>query len=38
LNVSTHAPRMQRTLLELGYLPAAFVPALVFTMSSVSMS
>ncbi len=30
IDVSAHAPRMQRTLLELGYLPAAFVPAMVF--------
>jgi hypothetical protein len=28
--VSAYAPRMQRTLLELGYLPAAYLPALVF--------
>ena len=28
--VSAYAPRMQRTLLELGFLPAAYVPALVF--------
>lgn len=30
VDVSAHAPRMQRTLLELGFLPAAFVPAMVF--------
>jgi len=30
VDVSAHAPRMQRTLLELGFVPAAFVPALVF--------
>jgi GNAT superfamily N-acetyltransferase len=30
VDVSAHAPRMQRTLLELGFLPAAYVPALVF--------
>jgi GNAT superfamily N-acetyltransferase len=30
IDVSAYAPRMQRTLLELGYLPAAFIPALVF--------
>jgi hypothetical protein len=30
VTVSAHAPRMQRTLLELGFLPAAYVPALVF--------
>lgn len=30
VDVSAFAPRMQRTLLELGYLPAAYVPAMVF--------
>ena len=30
VDVSTHAPRMQRTLIELGFLPAAYLPALVF--------
>lgn len=30
IDVSAHAPRMQRTLLELGYVPAAYVPALAF--------
>jgi CRP-like cAMP-binding protein len=30
VDVSAHAPRMQRTLLELGLLPVAYVPALVF--------
>lgn len=30
IDVSAHAPRMQRTLLELGYLPVAYVPALAF--------
>lgn len=30
IDVSAHAPRMQRTLLELGYLPTAYVPAAVF--------
>lgn len=30
VDVNAHAPRMQRTLLELGYLPAAYIPALVF--------
>jgi CRP-like cAMP-binding protein/GNAT superfamily N-acetyltransferase len=30
IDVSAHAPRMQRTLLELGFLPAAYVPAMVF--------
>ncbi|MBZ0189887.1 MAG: cyclic nucleotide-binding domain-containing protein, partial [Candidatus Obscuribacterales bacterium] len=27
---SAYAPRMQRTLLELGFMPAAYVPAMVF--------
>jgi GNAT superfamily N-acetyltransferase len=30
IDVNAHAPRMQRTLLELGYLPCAYVPALTF--------
>jgi GNAT superfamily N-acetyltransferase len=30
VDVSAYAPRMQRTLLELGFLPAAYLPALVF--------
>jgi GNAT superfamily N-acetyltransferase len=30
VDVSAYAPRMQRTLLELGFLPVAYVPALVF--------
>lgn len=30
IDVSAHAPRMQRTLLELNFLPAAYVPAMVF--------
>lgn len=30
IDVSAYSPRMQRTLLELGFLPAAYVPALVF--------
>ena len=30
VDVSAFAPRMQQTLLELGYLPAAYVPAMVF--------
>lgn len=30
VDVSAYAPRMQRTLLELHYLPAAYVPAMVF--------
>lgn len=29
-DVSAHAPRMQRTLIELGFLPVAYVPAMVF--------
>ena len=29
-DVSAYAPRMQRTLLELGFLPAAYIPALAF--------
>jgi len=29
-DVSAFAPHMQRTLLELGYLPTAYVPAMVF--------
>jgi len=29
-DVSAHAPRMQRTLVELGFVPAAYVPAMVF--------
>lgn len=29
-DVSAYAPRMQRTLLELGFLPVAYVPAMVF--------
>lgn len=29
-DVSAHAPAMQRTLLELGFLPAAYLPAMVF--------
>ena len=28
IDVSAHAPGMQRTLLELGYVPAAYVPAM----------
>jgi GNAT superfamily N-acetyltransferase len=31
VDVSAHAPRMQRTLLELGFLPVAYLPALVFS-------
>ena len=30
VDVSAFAPRMQRTLLELGFVPVAFVPAMVF--------
>jgi GNAT superfamily N-acetyltransferase len=30
IDVNAHSPRMQRTLLEMGYLPAAYVPALAF--------
>lgn len=30
VDVSAHAPRMQRTLLELNFLPAAYIPAMVF--------
>jgi hypothetical protein len=30
VDVSAHAPRMQRTLVELGFLPVAYLPALVF--------
>lgn len=30
IDVSAYAPRMQRTLLELEFLPAAYIPALVF--------
>lgn len=30
IDVSAYSPRMQRTLAELGFLPAAYVPALVF--------
>jgi GNAT superfamily N-acetyltransferase len=30
VDVSAHAPRMQRTLAELGFLPVAYLPALVF--------
>jgi GNAT superfamily N-acetyltransferase len=31
VDVSAYAPRMQRTLLELGFLPTAYVPAMVFS-------
>lgn len=30
VDVSAYAPRMQRTLVELGFLPAAYIPAQVF--------
>ena len=30
VDVSAYAPRMQRTLVELGFLPVAYLPALVF--------
>jgi GNAT superfamily N-acetyltransferase len=30
VDVSAHAPRMQRTLIEVGFLPVAYLPALVF--------
>lgn len=30
VDVSAYAPRMQRTLIELGFLPVAYVPALAF--------
>jgi GNAT superfamily N-acetyltransferase len=30
VDVGAHSPRMQRTLVELNYLPAAYVPAMVF--------
>jgi GNAT superfamily N-acetyltransferase len=30
VDVSAHAPRMQRTLVELGFLPVGYLPALVF--------
>jgi GNAT superfamily N-acetyltransferase len=30
IDISAHAPAMQRTLLELGFLPSAYVPAMVF--------
>lgn len=31
IDVSAHAPRMQRTLVELGFVAAAYLPAMVFT-------
>ncbi len=30
IDVSAYAPRMQRTLVELGFLPIAYIPAMVF--------
>jgi GNAT superfamily N-acetyltransferase len=30
LDVSAHAPRMQRTVLQLGFVPTAYIPALAF--------
>lgn len=30
IDVSAYAPRMQRTLLELGFVPVAYIPAMVF--------
>jgi len=30
VDVSAHAPRMQRTLLEAGFLPVGYIPAMVF--------
>ncbi len=30
IDVSAHSPRMQRTLLELNFLPVAYIPAMVF--------
>ncbi len=30
IDVSAHAPQMQRTLVELGFLPIVYVPAMVF--------
>ena len=29
-DVSVHSPRMQQTLLEMGFLPAAYIPGMVF--------
>jgi GNAT superfamily N-acetyltransferase len=31
IDVSAYAPRLQRTLLELGFLPTGYVPAMVFS-------
>lgn len=30
IDVSAHSPQMQRTLVELGFLPIAYIPAMVF--------
>ena len=30
IDVSAHAPRMQRTMLELNFLPAGYIPSMVF--------
>ena len=30
IDVSAHAPRMQRTLLEINFLPVAYIPSMVF--------
>jgi len=30
VDVSAYAPRMQRTLLELGFLPVAYIPSMIF--------
>jgi GNAT superfamily N-acetyltransferase len=30
IDVAAHAPRMQRTLIELGFIPAAYMPAMAF--------
>lgn len=30
IDVNADVPRMQRTLLELGFVPAAYIPAMVF--------
>lgn len=30
IDVSAHAPRMQRTLMQLGFMPVAYIPAMVF--------
>jgi len=30
VDISAYAPRMQRTIMQLGYLPTAYIPAMVF--------